>query len=99
MDLIVIQQKSKPLFEKYRIKQAAVFGSVATGKDTKDSDIDLLVSYMPNAKKSFFVHLKLEGELSETLGRKVDLVTDKGLSPFIKDRVLKEKRDIYVHKG
>ncbi len=99
MKLTTIRHKVAPIFEKYGVKQAAVFGSVATRKDTEKSDIDLLISYMPSAKKSFFVHLQLEDELSKTLGRKVDLVTENGLSPFIRNRVLKEKRDIYVRKG
>lgn len=95
MELTTIKRKAAPILKKYGVKHAAIFGSVATGNDTEKSDIDLLIQYKPDAKKSFFAYLQLEEELSKTLGRKVDLVTENGLSPFIRNRVLSEKRDIY----
>ncbi len=66
-----------------------VFGSVARGDDTKDSDIDFLVDYDINKISPWFPGGLLM-DLQDLLGCKVDIVTEKGLSKFIKNRVLDE---------
>ncbi len=65
-----------------------VFGSVARGEATPDSDIDLLIEKGPTTTPWFPAGLILE--LEESLGRRVDVVTEKALNPHLRDRVLRE---------
>jgi uncharacterized protein len=65
-----------------------VFGSVARGSDTPDSDIDLLVDLAPGV--GLFGLIELERELAELLGRPVDLVLARSLKPRIAPTVLAE---------
>lgn len=65
-----------------------VFGSVARGEANDRSDIDLLVDL--EAGRSLLDHAALLLELQELLGRPVDVVTERGLRPRIRDRVLRE---------
>ena len=65
-----------------------VFGSVARGEATPDSDIDLLIEKGPTTTPWFPAGLVLE--LEESLGRRVDVVTEKALNPYLRDRVLRE---------
>jgi len=65
-----------------------VFGSVARGEAGPASDVDFLVDSGPQ-RTSFFPG-GLVADLEELLGRHVDIVTEKGLHRFVRDRVLKE---------
>lgn len=65
-----------------------VFGSVARGEATQESDIDFLVELEPG--RSLMDHAALILELEEILGCKVDIVTERGLRPRIRDRVLRD---------
>ena len=65
-----------------------VFGSVAAGTARLDSDVDLLVDAGP--KRTPFFPGGFISDLEELLGRKVDVVTEKSLHWYIRDRVLKE---------
>ena len=67
-----------------------VFGSTVSGEAGKDSDIDLLVRF--SKRKSLLAVVRLERELSEALGRKVDLLTEGALSPYLRERILNEMR-------
>ncbi|MEN6577255.1 MAG: nucleotidyltransferase family protein [Phycisphaerales bacterium] len=65
-----------------------LFGSVARGEDGPDSDVDLLVDAGPTTSSWFPAGLILD--LEQILGRPVEIVTENGLSPLIKQRVLQE---------
>ena len=69
-------------------RNVRVFGSVARGEAGPDSDIDLLVDAGPTTSSWFPAGLILD--LAQFLGRPVDVVTEKGLNPLLRDRVLKE---------
>ena len=88
----IIQKQIRPklsvLAHDYNVKQLGIFGSVARGKDTAKSDVDILVSfYRP---PGLFDFNRLEDYLSEVLNRKVDLVTRNAVKPIIRDKVLQE---------
>ena len=70
-----------------------VFGSVARGEETESSDIDLLVKF--SKRKSLLAIVKLERELSTALGKKVDLLTEAALSPYLREGILNELKVIY----
>lgn len=76
------------LKDKYHVKKVGIFGSVATGKENKESDIDILVEF--NSPIGFFDFIRLENFLSQILHTKVDLVSKKALKPAIKKDILKE---------
>lgn len=65
-----------------------VFGSVATGEDTDDSDIDLL--FTMEETLGLFALARLEREVSEIVGYDVDLVPDANIIPVMRDRILDE---------
>lgn len=65
-----------------------VFGSVARGDAREDSDVDFLIEL--ERGRSLLDHAGLLVDLQELLGRKVDVVTERGLRPRIRDRVLSE---------
>jgi uncharacterized protein len=74
--------------ERHGIDRVRVFGSYARGEARPDSDLDLLVRLLPGHGFSDFLAFCDEAEAA--LGRHVDVVTEDGLSPFIRDRVLAE---------
>lgn len=65
-----------------------LFGSVARGEADAESDVDLLVDLEPG--RSVFDLGGLAAEMQELLGRRVDVVTEAGLRPRIRDRILLE---------
>ncbi len=65
-----------------------VFGSVARGEDRPDSDVDLLVDVGTTTSSWFPAGLVLD--LEQILGREVEIVTEKGLNPHLRERVLQE---------
>jgi predicted nucleotidyltransferase len=76
------------LAEAYRTEKVRVFGSVARGDNTQLSDVDLLVSPRPGC--SLFDLGGLLEDLQDLLGCRVDLVTEDGLKPRLRERVLRE---------
>jgi len=83
-----INSKLPELKDRYHIKKIGIFGSVAREEDKEKSDIDILVElYSPIG---LFDFVRLENILTNILGKKVDLVSNKALKPQIKDDVLKE---------
>ena len=75
------------------VSMVGIFGSMARGEATKKSDIDLIVRF--SKRKSLLTLVRLERELTEALGRKVDLLTEAALSPYLRERILKEMRVVY----
>lgn len=75
------------------VSMVGVFGSMARGKARKKSDIDLLVRF--SKRKSLLAVVCLERELSEALGRKVDLLTEGAISPYLRERILQETKVVY----
>jgi hypothetical protein len=72
----------------YGARNVRVFGSVARGDDRADSDIDLLVDVEPG--RSLLDVIGFEQDLSELLGRRVEVLTDGGLSPYLQQQILAE---------
>jgi uncharacterized protein len=70
-----------------------VFGSVARGEDTPESDIDFLVDYDPEKTTPWFPGGLLM-DLQDLLERRVDVLTDDGISTFLKDRILAEAQPL-----
>ena len=86
-------KKIVSILARYRVKKIAVFGSYARGEAKPESDIDILVEF--SERKSLLDLVGIEQELSEALGVKADLLTEKSISPYLIDRIKKEMEVIY----
>src|SRR3984893_2469987 len=75
--------------QKWKITEFAVFGSVLRDDFRPDSDVDVLVSFAPDAQWHLVDFLDMQVELSKLFGRKVDLVERSGLvNPFMRREIL-----------
>ncbi len=88
-----IKKTVTPLLEENDVSFAAVFGSHARGEAGPESDIDLVVRFAK--PKSLFDLVRLERSLAEAMRKKVDLLTEKSISPYLKDRILRESIVLY----
>lgn len=91
MDSVLLNKlkELKPILKKeYGIEEFAVFGSVAKGTDTENSDVDIAVLKMD--LKSGFDLIRAKNFLKETLDKEVDLGTFKSMKTFIKNRIKKD---------
>ena len=80
---------------RHHIRKLALFGSALREDFRPDSDLDLLVEFDPEHTPGL-AFFGMEQELSEMLGRKVDLNTPQFLSPYFRDRVLAEAEVQYA---
>jgi predicted nucleotidyltransferase len=75
------------------VSKLEVFGSTARGKANDDSDIDLLVEF--SKRKSLLALVSVERKMSAALGRKVDLLTEAAISPYLRDQIKRDLRVVY----
>ena len=73
---------------KHNAEKVYVFGSCARGEDTPESDIDLLVEF--NQSATLFDQVDIREEVRTLLNRPVDVVSKRGLHPYIRNRILAE---------
>ena len=93
-DLIAYLKKNKAQFHKvFGVTKIGVFGSFARGDQSPNSDIDMVVEFVPD-KKDIHNFLKLKRYLEEKTARKVDLGFEHTLKPAIKDTI--KEQIIYV---
>jgi uncharacterized protein len=69
------------------VTRLRLFGSASRGEDRPESDVDLLVDF--DRPKGFFELVRLERELEQFFGRPVDLLTEGGLSPYLREPILR----------
>lgn len=84
------------LCRRYEVRELSLFGSALNDTFGPESDVDLLVDFQPGAKVGFLRLAGLQEELSDRIGRPVDLVLKRGLKPLIRDRVLASARTLYA---
>jgi uncharacterized protein len=80
------------LARSYGARNVRVFGSVARGEAGAESDIDLLVEVEKGT--TLLDVVALWQDLEELLGRRVDLLTEGGLSPYLRDAIVAEARPL-----
>jgi len=84
--------------ERNPILKLSLFGSVLRDDFDDESDLDMLVDVDPDAHVTLFDMVGMELELSEMLGRKVDLRTPQELSKYFRQRVLDDAEVQYVRR-
>lgn len=78
------------------IRRLALFGSVLRDDFSPESDVDLLVEFEPTKRIGLIGFERLQIDLTQMLGRKVDLNTAGFLSPYFVEEVLREAVPVYV---
>ncbi len=77
------------------IKKLSLFGSALSGSLHPDSDIDLLVEFEEGHTPGLFSIVRMEMELADALGRKVDLRTPEDLSKYFREEVIRNAQPEY----
>lgn len=77
------------------IRRAYLFGSYLHGTPKNSSDVDILVEFQPSAKIGLFGFVRLQRRISDSIGRKVDLLTPASLSKFFREKITSEAEIIY----
>ena len=80
----------------YHVRELSLFGSVLRDDFHAGSDIDILVEFEPGAPIGLIEYIGLQEELSDLLGRTVDLVSKRGLKRLIRDEVINASRVVYA---
>jgi predicted nucleotidyltransferase len=81
------------ILAKYGVRKIGLFGSYARGEERTDSDLDVLVEF--EKRKSLLTLVRIERELSEHIGVKVDLLTEQAISPYLVERIKADLKVIY----
>ena len=100
MSLGVPADKVADFCQRWKISSLGVFGSAVRGELRPGSDIDLLVTFQPDADWTMFDHFTMEEQLSGLFGREVDLVSIRALeenqNPIYRRQILDSARQIYA---
>lgn len=96
---ISILNKLSAFFSMQPIQKAWVFGSYSRGEEHKESDIDILVQFQPDANITLFKYAGMVDALQRLLKKKVDLVEEGQLKDFAKESANRDKLLIYERKA
>ena len=83
------------LCKKNKVRELSIFGSRARGDNRPDSDYDLLVEFLPDARIGLLEYCRLQLDISDVLEKKVDLVSKKGLNEHVRENVFGDSLLIY----
>jgi predicted nucleotidyltransferase len=93
MSIAEIQEKIRPVLEEYEVGYAGVFGSVARGDDSPESDVDIVVSM--SRPVGVYRFMELKERLEQVLGRKVDLVSRRAVNKYIRPYMERDVATVY----
>lgn len=88
----------KEFCQRNPIEKLSVFGSILREDFNSESDVDLLVEFTPDSQIGYFELVDMELELTDLIGRKVDLRTPAEISRYFRQKVLDSAQVIYVHQ-
>ncbi len=81
--------------ERHPIRRLALFGSVLRGDFSPDSDVDVLVEFIPDSGVTYLDMVAMQEELAALMGRSVDLLTPGALSQHFREQVLRSVETVY----
>jgi uncharacterized protein len=94
------RNKISEFCRRWQVIEMSLFGSVLRDDFSPDSDIDVLVRFDPNARRTLFDLVRMQDELKAILGREVDLVSQRGVdssrNPLRKKAILESAEVIYA---
>ncbi len=96
----VTQEQLTDFCRRWGVSELALFGSILRADFRPDSDVDVLVSFMPSARRTLFDMVKMQSELEDLFGREVDLVErraiERGENHIRRRGILRDARVIYA---
>ncbi|MHC4172475.1 MAG: nucleotidyltransferase family protein [Planctomycetota bacterium] len=96
-NIVIAQDKIQEFCERHYIRWLAIFGSALRDDFGPESDVDVLVDFVPGHTPGFFKLFEIEEELSGLLiGHNVDMRTPEDLSRYFRDKVVAEAEVQYV---
>jgi hypothetical protein len=90
MEIDINEKRLEEYYKANGIKKLSLFGSYLKNTYNKESDVDLLVEFEDDTEYGLLDVARMERELSEMIGKKVDLRTSEELSRYFRDTVVKE---------
>lgn len=90
------QEQIAEFCRRNQIRKLSLFGSVLTDRFGPDSDVDVLVEFEAGTKVGYFAIGQISEELSDMVGRPVDLRTKRGISRYFRDEVIEQAEPIYA---
>ncbi|NDD59174.1 MAG: nucleotidyltransferase [Chlamydiae bacterium] len=95
LPLFIDKRKIRDCCKRHHITYLALFGSVLTSHFTTSSDVDIIVKFDKNHIPGLFGISDIQEELTQIVGREVDLKTPNSLSRYFRDQVLTEAQVLY----
>lgn len=94
-DILAFLSKEKNKLEnKYRVSKIGLFGSYAKGEETDDSDIDIILEFLPQTENLTEIKSSLRELIEQKFGKEVDICREKYLKPYYRKQILQSA--IYV---
>ena len=90
--LAYLSSNKDRLMREYHLTKIGVFGSVARGDHSKQSDLDIIVEFDDEVKDLYLVKKRLRDEIQRQFNRPVDICREKFIKPIIKDHILSQAR-------
>lgn len=77
------------------IRRVSLFGSYAYGTPREDSDVDLLIEFVPTASIGLFKYARIQNYFEDRLRKRVDMATPTALSKYIREKVIGQAQPVY----
>ncbi len=90
--LLYLTSNKTRLEKEYHLRKIGIFGSIARGEQTENSDIDLIVEFKQNTPDLYSIKQKLKNEIQSQFHIPVDICREKYIKPIFKDRILSEAK-------
>jgi len=92
-------EKIKSFLATQPVVKAFIVGSVARNEETQDSDVDLLIELDRQAKVGLMKFASIKFELENILQKKIDLLSEGGISKYVLPSIIKDKKLIYEKRA
>jgi predicted nucleotidyltransferase len=92
--LTFLSREKKELEKKYRVSKIGIFGPYARGEETDDSDIDIILEFLPQTENLTEIKSSLKELIMREFGKEVDICREKYLKPYYRKQILQSA--IYV---